>query len=840
MKKLIATLLLAGAFAHVGFCGFSTHVNSKTNNIDKIDDKFNDWRFEWVGKNDQAVKLWFIDSAGWVDLTGDSVAARLSRRGTIYVDILPANVTVLASNISFTIPMTNIPPNNTYQMEVWAYQGANTNPARTLGQGSVYVSYSLYQDTNTFPFPSAGYGIDASALATLSNDVGVLQGEMTKVQADLVVVSNVADSALTVDALVELSNDVIRIDASLLVVSQGVDTVTGEFDAFSNEVSSAGYITDGALVTLSNEQGRLGAAQVVISNSVAVAGGTNGLAEVLANNSDGNSLPISNVSHIAIQDVLAVGIGLSLATGDDMAYGLGQHGWNDSGTMTIDDTAYGAQQRGRAQGRMLIGSSGIGAQQYGDVATGGSATNNGPATLQLFQLQSGEHAYASSLGDASISLGAATITNGECIVVGNGQVSHGDESITAGGGLWSTRLTFFGSGNVTGITDTASASNSTELLSSKGVQDAIMLPGFLTSYSETQDLANVMAQGKDAEGGVITNAGTPTKAGDVATFEFVQGQVAAAGATNPVWGQIYIYDDYDSHEITDTSTWHNVTNWLNGGGNGVGIGGSNLTIEADGVYAGLVQFCVKRTTGNQNQDLEFSVFKNGVKSDAFAGGRTIASDTLGMGGLAGIGTFSVGDVFDLRFRGDNVVSPNTVCGMVYGNMSVHRIVSSVAGTNWSQYAAVNDVNGGGNTYSNATFDGGHAGDGGNLTNLPSGILAYTTQVDEVLSTATAWLTNVVLNYTPAKTATYLAISRFYAGADSVNTWVGFMVDGNEDEMAEVEVLTSQQDPPQTYAMAIYSNLTAGQPYTFEALYHGNAGSDEIFVDTAIITLEILP
>jgi len=46
-----------------------------------------------------------------------------------------------------------------------------------------------------------------------------------------------------------------------------------------------------------------------------------------------------------------------------------------------------------------------------------------------------------------------------------------------------------------------------------------------------------------------------------------------------------------------------------------------------------------------------------------------------MGSLSGIGSFGVGDKIDLRFRGINVTSPNTVIGMQHANMSTWRLVS---------------------------------------------------------------------------------------------------------------------------------------------------------------------
>jgi len=60
-----------------------------------------------------------------------------------------------------------------------------------------------------------------------------------------------------------------------------------------------------------------------------------------------------------------------------------------------------------------------------------------------------------------------------------------------------------------------------------------------------------------------------------------------------------------------------------------------------------------------------------------------------MGSLSGIGSFGVGDKIDLRFRGINVTSPNTVIGMQHANMSTWRLVSqSTTDDSWAQSAVL--------------------------------------------------------------------------------------------------------------------------------------------------------
>ena len=80
-----------------------------------------------------------------------------------------------------------------------------------------------------------------------------------------------------------------------------------------------------------------------------------------------------------------------------------------------------------------------GSMQAGRLYGGATMTNeNSAGCIQLGHLTTNQHSLVrNSIG--SIGLGAVTITNAtNVIVVGNGQVAHGDGSVTAGGGFWTT------------------------------------------------------------------------------------------------------------------------------------------------------------------------------------------------------------------------------------------------------------------------------------------------------------------------------------------------------------------------------------------------------------------
>lgn len=130
------------------------------------------------------------------------------------------------------------------------------------------------------------------------------------------------------------------------------------------------------------------------------------------------------------------------------SHGAVQRGFNLAGLQEIGMGSFGASQNGlNLVGTQVIGRSAYGASQNGALLSGATATNNGVGAFQLFDLNgSNQTALTTADGDGSLLLGAGVASNRYAIVAGNGQASHGDGSITAGGG-------FYGSGsNLTGIT----------------------------------------------------------------------------------------------------------------------------------------------------------------------------------------------------------------------------------------------------------------------------------------------------------------------------------------------------------------------------------------------------
>jgi len=103
------------------------------------------------------------------------------------------------------------------------------------------------------------------------------------------------------------------------------------------------------------------------------------------------------------------------------------------GTNTIHYTVYGAEQAGVNSGEMKVGSNAHGAMQRGVLDTTAVAENNAVGAIQLFNLASGQKVLTESAAAASLTIGAATNSHKNSIVVGDGAQSTSENSITVAG-----------------------------------------------------------------------------------------------------------------------------------------------------------------------------------------------------------------------------------------------------------------------------------------------------------------------------------------------------------------------------------------------------------------------
>ena len=131
---------------------------------------------------------------------------------------------------------------------------------------------------------------------------------------------------------------------------------------------------------------------------------------------------------------------------------------NNTGTISTNGNSYqfagdntanvnlggsGVQFRGKNDGDIFI--EGPGSAVLGTIASLATLTNSGAGSLVLAELTAGQAARVTAVGSASLLLGAGTVSNTQCIVVGDGNVSHGARSVTAGA-FWATGAGFCGNG----------------------------------------------------------------------------------------------------------------------------------------------------------------------------------------------------------------------------------------------------------------------------------------------------------------------------------------------------------------------------------------------------------
>ena len=245
----------------------------------------------------------------------------------------------------------------------------------------------------------------------------------------------------------------------------------------------------GKTVMYDGKTGRFLDPAVISSNQIVTAGGTNTFSTLIGDRSIwGSGLSLDNIStnsrgasqHGLISATGSHPVGVATRTitnssgavqfGDVWAWGhrgpsdasmviadsigAAQFGYASYGSaITINSNSHGAVQHVYSQGTATISSNAYGAAQFGWLVAGysggGSAENYGVGAIQLFQLAAGgmydppwatQHALTTAGGVGSILMGAGVASNKYSIVAGDGQVSHGDGSITAGGGLWGDGL----------------------------------------------------------------------------------------------------------------------------------------------------------------------------------------------------------------------------------------------------------------------------------------------------------------------------------------------------------------------------------------------------------------
>jgi len=198
MKRLISTALI-GLLACGAAFGLATQ---KTNSVNLVlanvcDGTFNDFKFQLSGYDDQAFVFNYDKT-----LTGVAATFRITKPidGTIYLDVPITSITVGTTNATFSIARTNIPPPGSYYGELLSYEADSTNYYRSIAQGKLPVTWSLYLNESNFfarATTNAGVGqvyvhpnwIDPPWLSSTS-DVGTVYVTLTAYNAHNVLQAN--------------------------------------------------------------------------------------------------------------------------------------------------------------------------------------------------------------------------------------------------------------------------------------------------------------------------------------------------------------------------------------------------------------------------------------------------------------------------------------------------------------------------------------------------------------------------------------------------------------------------------------------------------------------------
>ena len=148
MKKI----LLGLAVILVGVLPSAALVTQHSNSVnlvlaDVCDGTFKDFKFSMAGYDDQ----YFSFNYDKV-LTGIACTFRITKpiEGTIYLDVPSSDITVSGTSVTFTIAHSNIPPPASYYGELLSYEATTTNFYRSIAQGMLPVTWSLYLNESNY------------------------------------------------------------------------------------------------------------------------------------------------------------------------------------------------------------------------------------------------------------------------------------------------------------------------------------------------------------------------------------------------------------------------------------------------------------------------------------------------------------------------------------------------------------------------------------------------------------------------------------------------------------------------------------------------------------------
>ena len=140
MKKLIPilSLLLCAAFP--------THTNTETCDMADITGNYNNFSWYWCESDSQTCIVTIASSDVGVDMSSYNTIFRIQKKteGGNVNSFTTTNITISTSNLYFSVAYSNIPDADKYLVEILAWEGDNTNAARSVAQGKLVVFTSLH------------------------------------------------------------------------------------------------------------------------------------------------------------------------------------------------------------------------------------------------------------------------------------------------------------------------------------------------------------------------------------------------------------------------------------------------------------------------------------------------------------------------------------------------------------------------------------------------------------------------------------------------------------------------------------------------------------------------
>lgn len=501
MKKTIISIITAGLLALPSYGLVTQHTNTVALTLaDVCDGTFNDFSFKMSGYDDQVFNYNYD-----VSLAGVSCVFRITKpiEGTIYLDVPYDQITVSTTNVHFSIARTNIPPPGNYYGELLSYETGTTNINRSIAQGKLPVTWSLYlNETNYFQRYTTnavvGYvyihpnwvnppWVNSNSVNALSNYVVLVDGNL---QTNL----NTASNALRIA--------IGACETNINTLSNHVNSTfakQADYQVTSNQADSARVIADG-----------LNTRSSVWDSAYALGVGLNSRSSVW-NKAASDLGGVSNTADSAY----ALGVGLNTRS----------NAWNTGAAI-----AAGLDSRSNDFNTAYLQAAGLTTRS----SVWDKAASDFGAVSNLVDLHTGQITAISNTADGAAAVATGLNTRSNAWDTGAAQAA-GLDSVS---GTWSKAVSDFGT--VSGHVDLIQSAQNA--ISNKS-DTAYAVSGGLNTRSNVWDGAAVTSTGAyDIANGLNTRSNTWNGA-----------TVTATGAYNIASGLNSKSNTWDANDITKWS-----------------------------------------------------------------------------------------------------------------------------------------------------------------------------------------------------------------------------------------------------------------------------------------------